>query len=158
VVPEGVEGQRTRVQAGDVLFSITAYLGSVAVVPEALETAFVSQHVALARLRRVRTLPQWVGYVALSLVGQTWFQSQSYGGTKIQLSLDDVKNLPLIEPPLTEQEAIVAFLDREVARIDSLTAQAERAVDLLQERRTALIFAAVTGQIDVRELSKGKAA
>lgn len=158
VVPEGAEGQRTRVQAGDVLFSITAYLGSVAVVPDALETAFVSQHVALARLTRARTLPRWIGYIALSVVGQTWFQSQSYGGTKIQLSLDDVKNLPITEPPLTEQEAIVAFIDREVARFDSFTAQAERAIDLLHERRTALISAAVTGQIDVRQLSQGKAA
>jgi type I restriction enzyme S subunit len=49
-VPPGAEGERTQVQPGDLLFSITAYLGSVAVVPEKLETAYVSQHVALARL------------------------------------------------------------------------------------------------------------
>ena len=53
-------------------------------------------------------------------------------------------------PPSDEQAHIAAFLDRETAKIDTLTAEAQRAIDLLQERRTALISAAVTGQIDVR--------
>lgn len=56
--------------------------------------------------------------------------------------------LPL--PPLAEQTAIVAHLEQELAKLDTLTAEAQRAIDLLQERRTALISAAVTGQIDVR--------
>jgi type I restriction enzyme S subunit len=54
-------------------------------------------------------------------------------------------------PPYSEQREIVAFLDRETAKFDALTAEAQRAIDLLQERRTALISAAVTGQIDVRQ-------
>jgi type I restriction enzyme S subunit len=53
-------------------------------------------------------------------------------------------------PPLKEQNEIVAFLVMETAKLDTLTAEAQRAIDLLQERRTALISAAVTGQIDVR--------
>jgi type I restriction enzyme S subunit len=150
-VPDGAEGSRTRVRPGDVLFSITAYLGSVAVVPDALESAYVSQHVALARLRQSCLMPKWVGFVALSVVGQTWFETKSYGGTKIQLSLDDVRDLPIPVPPLEEQSAIVALLETQVAHFDTLTAEAQHAIDLLQERRTALISAAVTGQIDVRQ-------
>ena len=53
-------------------------------------------------------------------------------------------------PPETEQREIVAFLDAEMDKIDSLVAEARIAITLLQERRTALISAAVTGQIDVR--------
>lgn len=53
-------------------------------------------------------------------------------------------------PPLPEQEAIAVRLTEESAKFDTLTAEAQRAIDLLQERRTALISAAVTGQIDVR--------
>ncbi|OGT05201.1 MAG: hypothetical protein A2143_09025 [Gallionellales bacterium RBG_16_57_15] len=53
-------------------------------------------------------------------------------------------------PSAEEQTAITAFLDTESAKLDTLTAEAQRAIDLLQERRTALISAAVTGQIDVR--------
>jgi type I restriction enzyme S subunit len=154
-VPDGAEGARTRVQSGDVLFSITAYLGSVAVIPETFETAYVSQHIALARLRHSRLIPRWVGYVALSIVGKTWFQTQSYGGTKIQLSLDDVRDLPIPAPPIEEQHEIVSFITNQVFKFDTLTAEAHRAIDLLQERRTALISAAVTGKIDVRSFHHG---
>jgi type I restriction enzyme, S subunit len=54
-------------------------------------------------------------------------------------------------PPAREQAEIAAFLENEVTKFDTLTAEARRAIDLLQERRTALISAAVTGQIDVRQ-------
>jgi type I restriction enzyme S subunit len=57
-------------------------------------------------------------------------------------------------PPLTEQIAISEYLEVEIVRFDSLIAEAERAVRLLQERRTALISAAVTGKIDVRGLAE----
>ncbi len=150
VVPDSAEVDRTQVQAGDILFSITAYLGSVAVVPEALGRAFVSQHVALVRPRKKHCLPEWCAYLAISYVGKTHLETAGYGGTKIQLSLADVTSLPIVVPPLAEQTSIATFIDRETAKIDALTADAQRAIDLLQERRTALISAAVTGQIDVR--------
>jgi type I restriction enzyme S subunit len=54
-------------------------------------------------------------------------------------------------PPLPEQRAIVAYLDEACGKIDALVAKAESAIALLKERRTALISAAVTGKIDVRE-------
>ncbi len=149
-VSDGVEGSRTKVQSGDVLFSITAYLGSVAVVPGALENAYVSQHVALARLLQSSADPKWIGYVALSVVGKTWFETQSYGGTKIQLSLDDIRTMPIPFPPIFEQRALIDEIERQVAQVESLASEAVLAVALLQERRAALISAAVTGQIDVR--------
>jgi type I restriction enzyme, S subunit len=58
--------------------------------------------------------------------------------------------VPLPRPD--EQTAIVAFLDRETAKLDTLTTEARRAIYLLKERRSALISAAVTGKIDVRGL------
>ena len=57
-------------------------------------------------------------------------------------------------PPKDEQMAISQFLENELAKFDALTAEAQCAIDLLQERRTALISAAVTGQIDVRQQTK----
>ena len=59
-------------------------------------------------------------------------------------------------PPSDEQQTITAFLDRETAKLDTLTAEAKNAITLLQERRTALISAAVTGKIDVRGLVSAK--
>ncbi|MEI2812295.1 MAG: hypothetical protein V9E91_00325 [Burkholderiaceae bacterium] len=57
---------------------------------------------------------------------------------------------------MTEQAAIAAFLDQETAKLDTLTTEAKTAITLLQERRTALISAAVTGKIDVRGLVSAK--
>ncbi len=147
-VPDGAEGERTRVRPGDVLFSITAYLGSVAVVPDDIETAYVSQHVALARLRRLRLNPKWAAYVALSHIGKTYLEMQGYGGTKIQLSLDDVAGMFMTVPPAHEQQAIAEFLDRETAKIDDLVAEQQRLIKLLQEKRQAVISHAVTKGLD----------
>ena len=148
--PEGAEGSRTRVEPGDVLFSITAFLGSVATVPEGFAEAYVSQHVALARLIPDGLQPRWVAYTTLSDLGVTYLASQGYGGTKIQLSLDDIRNLPVTVPPPHEQQATLQFLDSELTKLRDLRCEAEHAVALLKERRSALIAAAVTGQIDVR--------
>lgn len=60
-------------------------------------------------------------------------------------------NFGFTVPPHGEQSAIVAFVDTETAKFDTLTAEANRVIALLQERRSALISAAVTGKIDVRE-------
>ena len=60
----------------------------------------------------------------------------------------------LAVPPKSEQLEICAYLDSQTAKFDTLTTEAQRAIDLLQERRTALISAAVTGQIDVRGLAE----
>ena len=50
-----------------------------------------------------------------------------------------------------EQEIIVSFLDQETAKLDTLIAKVQKAIELLKELRTALISAAVTGKVDVRE-------
>ena len=153
VVPAGVEGERTRVQSGDVLFSITAFLGSVAVVPNDFEEAYVSQHVALARLKQNLLLPEWVAFSTLSIVGKTYLASMGYGGTKVQLSLDDIANLIVPTPSIPEQEAILSKLKGALSQLDALTTTATEAIALLLERRAALISAAVTGKIDVQDLS-----
>jgi type I restriction enzyme S subunit len=61
-----------------------------------------------------------------------------------------IREFVIALPPLDEQHAIINHIKIETTKIDTLTAEAQRAIDLLQERRTALISAAVTGQIDVR--------
>jgi type I restriction enzyme S subunit len=149
--PEGSEGSRTKVEKNDVLFSITAYLGSVAVVAEDLEEAYVSQHIALTRLKGNRLLPVWLGYFTLSDCGQIWLQSMSYGGTKVQLSLDDIKDMPVVVAPISEQIKIAQTLQKESETTDKLISKTQLTIDLLRERCTALITAAVTGQIDVSQ-------
>ena len=73
------------------------------------------------------------------------------GSTRDKLTQGDMNQIPIQCPDMEEQRAIAAFLHRETARIDALVAKKERLIGLLREKRTALISAAVTGKIDVRE-------
>lgn len=59
-------------------------------------------------------------------------------------------NILMTSPPSEEQSAIVAFIDRETAKLDTLIEKSRRSIDLMLEHRTALVSAAVTGKIDVR--------
>ncbi len=65
--------------------------------------------------------------------------------------MNDVRSLECAVPPLPEQQAIATYLDQETTKIDRLIAKVETAIERLQEYRSALITAAVTGQIDVRD-------
>jgi type I restriction enzyme S subunit len=143
-VPDGSEGMRTRVVPNDLLFSITAYLGSIAVVPSDLEEAYVNQHIALVRLHKQIFIPRWVGFYTLSCVGKAYFAERSYGGTKIQLALDDIADMPIAVPTLLEQQTIATFLDHNCAKIDALIAEQEKLIALLREKRQAVISHAVT--------------
>jgi type I restriction enzyme S subunit len=72
-------------------------------------------------------------------------------GTQLNLNTDTIGDIYLPRPSGAEQEAIVEFLDHETARIDALVSKVRDAIDRLKELRTALISAAVTGKIDVRD-------
>lgn len=74
-------------------------------------------------------------------------------GTQQNIGMGVIGDLSAPIPPLSEQTSIATFLDSEIVKLDALTAQARTAITLLQERRTALISATVTGQIDVRGLA-----
>ncbi len=149
--PQGAEGERTRVRSGDVLISVTALIGAVGVVSESVPTGFVNQHLALVRPSHFLIRPRWLGYCVLSRVGQEQLRTNLYGGTKDGLSLDDIRSLITLVPPPEEQERLVDFLDRTGSQVDTLVAKIREAIDRLKELRTALISAAVTGKIDVRE-------
>jgi len=117
----------------------------------------VNQHIALVRpLLDERAHSRWLGYCLLSRVGKSQFGELLYGGTKDGLSLQDVKDLQVLLPPLDEQRTIVNHLDEKTAQIDALIERVEDGIERLREYRTALISTAVTGEIDVREAAVEK--
>ena len=65
--------------------------------------------------------------------------------------LGTLENIRIPVTPISEQAHILETASAKVVEVNDLIAEAQRAIDLLQERRTALIFTAVTGQIDVRD-------
>jgi type I restriction enzyme S subunit len=151
-VSDDAETTRTQLFDGDVVICVTgAKTGNVAVCFAVPETAYVNQHLCLVRPNDTM-LPMFLGILLKCDLGRTYFDLSQYG-LKQGLSLEDVKEAPVLVPPIEEQRIIVDFLEAETAKSDSLIAQAERAIELLQERRTALISGAVTGKIDVREFA-----
>lgn len=74
--------------------------------------------------------------------------SLTYGTKMPRVSSEQISNLSVVIPSLTEQKAIASFLDRETAKIDALIAKKERLIELLEEQRTAIISHAVTKGLD----------
>jgi len=77
--------------------------------------------------------------------------SSTYGTKMPRASVDFVNDMLLFIPPYPEQQAIANYLDDKTLKIDSLVSKATKAIELLKEKRIALISSVVTGKIDVRE-------
>lgn len=81
----------------------------------------------------------------------THFTPDTTGVSVPHISPDQIGDFVVPIPPVDEQKQIVSFVDRESRKLSELIDNAEMAINLMQERRTALIAAAVTGKIDVRD-------
>ncbi len=81
----------------------------------------------------------------------SWLGGLCRGGTRDRVSRSMLGGIRVPLSPVAEQGAISAFLDRETARIEGLVAKVREAIDRLKGLRTALISAAVTGKIDLRD-------
>lgn len=126
--PKNAEGVRTRVEAGDILISITGDTGMVGLVPPNLGEAYINQHIALAR----PSANVWPAFVARALTAPSLLGrlQSAQRGIKNSLGLDDVRTLALPVPPLAEQKRIVARVDQLMAVIDDLEAKQTKKRDL----------------------------
>jgi type I restriction enzyme S subunit len=149
--PTSAEVIRTRAMKNDLLISITAFLGTVGIVPDGLGEAYVNQHTALVRLSKDICNPRFVAYWLFSSPAQQQFKGASEGGTKEGMNLQEVRDLAILQPEVEEQRRIADHLDEALLRIDTLATKVEAAVERLQEYRSALISAAVTGKLRVPE-------
>ena len=142
----------SRVSANDILLNITgASIGRSCVVPSEFSPANVNQHVCVIRLKNLSQVP-FIGWLFKSATIKNQIDHAQNGAAREGLNFVQIGEMAIALPPASEQESISAFLNTESAKLDTLTTEALRAIDLLQERRAALISAAVTGQIDVRPL------
>lgn len=125
------------------------------------EACFVKQdHQALIipdliyRLKLSETMAngEFVTWFLLSRSGRAQAETDARGssGSMVKLGQGHLRAWVILQPPLPEQRAIAEYLNRETAKLDRLMEKVEAAVEKLQEYRTALITAAVTGKIDVR--------
>ncbi len=145
--PAGAEGERTRVQAGDLLVSITAELGMVALVPEGLGEAYVNQHIALARPVTSVDARYLAWFFASKTDGKRQLLGLSRGATKVGLGLDDIRRVELALPPLNEQRRIVAKVETLTARSRAAREALEKMPALLERFRQSVLAAAFRGDL-----------
>ena len=125
-------------------------LGRACVAPANLGPAMVKADCYRFRLNRNRAVPEFIA-LTLSATARSECGYLATGATRDRLNLGLASARVVALPPRNEQVEIVASLNRDTARIDLLSKKTQHSIDLLKERRSALITAAVTGQIDLRE-------
>jgi type I restriction enzyme S subunit len=141
---------RSRLRGGDLVIAIRGSIGEVAIVPDELEGANLTQDAARVSYTRA-THGRWLLYALKSAAVFAQLEAGALGATIRGINIRDLKRASIPVPPREEQERIAKFLDWETGRIDALVAKVREAIDRLREFRIALISAAVTGKIDVRE-------
>ncbi|SDI06100.1 type I restriction enzyme, S subunit [Pseudomonas benzenivorans] len=99
-----------------------------------------------------KLIPEFLLFVLRSMEGE--FRRLMMGSTHNTIYMPDIQAFRFVLPSLEEQRQIIEHCQRFSVEFDELIDEAQRGIDLLKERRTALISAAVTGQIDVRGLIK----
>jgi len=137
------------IRPNDLVVTMMGSSGRCAVVPEGIERGIMDSHLLRIRLSECSLDPK---YLCLLINDSSYVREQieteGKGAIMHGLNSSIIKSILLAVPPPKEQQRILAFLDRETAKIDSLIAKKERLIELLQEKRTALITQAVTKGLD----------
>ncbi|OJA40219.1 restriction endonuclease subunit S [Burkholderia ubonensis] len=150
IEPEQLD--RYRLQPGDVLMNEGGdfdKLGRGAIWHGEIKNCIHQNHVFAVRTHSIDA--NWLNLITSSRYAQFYFMGRSKQSTNLaSISSSNIMELPVLVPPAQEQRDILLFVNDETAKLDALKAEAEHAINLLKERRSALIAAAVTGKIDVR--------
>jgi type I restriction enzyme S subunit len=159
-IPVEIDQQmsNSRVQAGDVLLNITgASIGRSCSVPHEFPNANVNQHVCAIRFRNPQYAPfAEMFFKSFAIKSQTDFIQN--GAAREGLNFEQIGAMSICIPSIEEQNKIVSFLQEKLSTFSNLIAQTHTSIELLKERRSSLICAAVSGQIDVRNVATSKKA
>lgn len=139
---------KTRLNAGDLVTVRVGAPGVTAVVPPECEGGNCA---SVMLIRRGAFESDWLCYVMNSRVVRYQVEVVQYGAAQEQFNISHAVDFLIPVPPLDEQAQIASGLNQEGRRVDALLSKTELSIKLLKERRSALITAAVTGQIDLRD-------
>lgn len=127
-------------------------LGRGAVWGGSIDPCLHQNHVFAVRCYDVE--PQWLSTVTSSDFAKAYFESRSKQSTNLaSISATNLKELSVPMPPTQERHMIMREVEKIMNKVDALYLATQKTIDLLHERRTALIAAAVTGQIPIPETS-----
>ena len=145
--------ERSKLYEGDIVLPCTGTLGNAALIQEN-NLYHINQNIAKVTINSELFNPEFTVFWMTSLPFRQMIDFNNTSGMQPVLLIGDIRKLPIPLLPLDEQQEIVDFLLLKIEQFDRLIDNAEQAIQLMQERRTALISAAVTGKIDVREWAK----
>ena len=133
----------------DIIFARYATIGTLSYVD--IDAEFLVSYSCVT----IKPTPQRITgkYLFYYLKSQAFLQAiqqQINSNTQGNVGVDSLRNVRILLPSVFEQEQIIEVLKNELIKMDNLIAKSQSAIQLMQERRTALISAAVTGKIDVR--------
>ncbi|PRD68693.1 restriction endonuclease subunit S [Malikia spinosa] len=151
--PRNADGQRTRLEPGDILISITADLGIVGVIPEGMGEAYINQHIAVVRPSFSAVNPRFVGHYLACPVAQIYISQLNDAGAKAGLNLPTVRGLLTVRPERREQDLIAERLDE----IDKRIQNAAIEVAKLRELKAGLMDDLLTGRVRVTPLLEAAA-
>lgn len=140
--PATQEANRTRVEAGDLLISITADLGRTAVIPDNFGEAYINQHLALIRLKE-QLLPIYTAFFYSMPFGNSQIQRKNRAGVKAGLSFSDIKSFPIYVPSIELQTQFAQI----VKQIETLKAQYQQSLQELENLYGSLSQKAFRGEL-----------
>ncbi len=152
--------QKTSVQAvkpNDVVIAITGEGQTRGRVAICKTNATINQHLAAISIVDPEFSYEFLFYWLTSQYSRIRYESSGAGSTKGAITCADIGLFPLPMPPLEEQIAITLRIKMRLGKYDELLKQTGLSIELLKEHRTALISAAVTGKIDVRDQARESA-
>ena len=153
VDPQDIPASRVVwLKTGDIIVVRSgAYTGDSTIIPSEFEGAIAGFDMVL---RTSKLNSQFLSYILLSrYMKEGQLDLEKMRAAQPHLNAEELGNCFVLCPPLPEQQAIAEFLDQETGKLDTLVAKVEEAIKKLKEYRAALISAAVTGKIDVRDCS-----
>lgn len=143
--PCNVEAERTKVQEGDLLISITADLGRTGVVTKEIAEygAYINQHLTCIRLDKDVLDPLYVAYFMESEAGKRQFYAKNQSAVKAGLNFNSINSLELLVPPLERQRSFITFVESTdkskfataLCRNQTLTAPCEQNYDIMSPSR-----------------------
>jgi len=144
--PNSAEATRTRVQAGDLLLSITADLGRTAVVSEEFDGSYINQHLALIRLKKGKGItPLFLAWYFYLPYGNSFIQKKNREGVKAGLNFDDIRSFNIIKPPITLQNQFAATVEK----VESLKSRYQSSLTNLENLYGVLSQKAFKGELDL---------
>lgn len=134
-----------KIALGDIIYCLRGSVGNCAINKEATEGTVAS---SLVDIRPTKIHPEYLNYILQSPINSVQTLAYMNGSCAANLSAENVANYYFIEPPVTKQRIISAFLDSKCSEIDSIISDIQSQIEALEEYKRSVITEAVTKGLD----------